>query len=107
MLCGDLSLDFYQDIYNDGVWCLEAYSSSASKGAAAKLLQTITKAERLVAFGDSLNDLSLFAACDEAYAVENAHPQVKAAATGIIGKHYEDGVTRYLDRLLNLNRALF
>lgn len=34
---------------------------------------------------------------DECYAVENAHPDLKAVATGIIGANEEDGVARWLE----------
>ena len=47
-------------------------------------------------FGDNLNDLPMFAVADEAYAVENAKDEVKAAATGVIGSNVQMGVVRYL-----------
>lgn len=43
----------------------------------------------MVAFGDNLNDLPLFAAADESYAVSNAHERILAAATGVIGSNTE------------------
>ena len=38
----------------------------------------------------------LFALADEAYAVENAVPELKAAATGVIGRNDADSVARWL-----------
>ena len=51
---------------------------------------------RVICFGDSDNDLSMFANADEAYAPENAKAQVKAAATAVIGHHDADGIARFL-----------
>ena len=50
----------------------------------------------MVAFGDAINDLPLFAAADECYAVENAVEALKAAATGVIPSNAQDGVARWL-----------
>ena len=49
-----------------------------------------------VCFGDGENDLSLFAAADEGYAVANAVDNLKRAATAVIGSNDEDGVARWL-----------
>ena len=47
-------------------------------------------------FGDALNDVPMFRIADEAYAVENARPEAKEAATGILGKNDEDAVAKFL-----------
>ena len=47
-------------------------------------------------FGDGENDVDLFEAADEAYAVANAADVLKAVATGVIGAN-DDGVARWLD----------
>ncbi len=49
-----------------------------------------------MAFGDAMNDLPLFGVADESYAVENALPEVKEAATGVIGTNEQGGVARFL-----------
>ena len=49
-----------------------------------------------MAFGDGKNDIDMFELADESYAVENAAPQLKAVATGIIGGNNEDGVAKWL-----------
>jgi hydroxymethylpyrimidine pyrophosphatase-like HAD family hydrolase len=68
----------------------------ATKAAAIRQLKEMLGVERIVAFGDGRNDLSMFALADECYAVENAHPDLKAAATAVIGSNREDGVARWL-----------
>ena len=47
-------------------------------------------------FGDGINDLDMFHIADEAYAVENAVPELKAAATAVIVSNDEDGVAKWL-----------
>lgn len=90
-----LSHVFYQDTYSD-YWLIEAFSSDASKPAGAATLRDLAGARRMVAFGDNLNDLPLFAVCDESYAVANAHERVRQAATGVIASNEEDAVAQFL-----------
>ena len=84
-----------KDIYSGDQW-LEIMPASASKAHATRQLKELTGAEKMVAFGDGPNDLPLFDAADEGYAVENAHPLLKSAATSIIGLNTNDGVARWL-----------
>lgn len=84
-----------KDIYSGDQW-LEIMPAAASKANAARQLKNITGVDRLVAFGDGKNDLPLFEAADECYAVANAHPLLKSAATGIIGSNTDDGVVKWL-----------
>lgn len=83
------------DTYMDAM-LLEIMPRKATKAHAALQLKERLGADKLVAFGDGLNDLSLFRVADEAYAVENAVPELKAAATGIIGSNDSDGVARWM-----------
>ncbi len=93
---GDICNQICQkDIYSGDQW-LEIMPASASKAHAARQLKELTGAEKMVAFGDGPNDLPLFDAADEGYAVENAHPLLKSAATSIIGPNTNDGVARWL-----------
>ena len=70
----------------------------ASKANAILQLKELLGCDRLVVFGDGVNDLDMFRVADEAYAVENAVPELKAAATAVIGANDEDGVARWLSR---------
>ena len=72
------------------------FSDRVSKGNAALRLREMMGYQRLIGFGDHLNDLPLFAVCDEAYAVGNAHGDLAAKATASIGPNTEDGVVRWL-----------
>lgn len=93
---GAFSVMFYKDNYNAGMWFLEVMSAQATKGNGVRFLRAHCGFDRVVGFGDNLNDLSLFEACDEKYAVANAEEECKAAADGVIGDCEEDGVAKYL-----------
>lgn len=90
-----LSHVFYRDTYSDD-WLIEAFSGKASKPAGAIQLLKQTGAQQLISFGDNLNDLPLFQASDGCYAVSNAHPDVRRAASGVIGSNASDAVARFL-----------
>jgi Cof subfamily protein (haloacid dehalogenase superfamily) len=80
---------------------IDIHHSDASKGGAVETLRTQLGASKVLCFGDSDNDLSMFATADECYAPENAKESVKAVATAVIGHHDEDGIARFLrDRYL-------
>lgn len=81
---------------------LDIHHSQASKGNALKQLGTRLGVSKVLCFGDSDNDLSMFAMADEAYAPANAKDEVKAASTGVIGHHNEDGIARFLRERFNL-----
>lgn len=93
----DIGFTFYRDIYHPGKWYLEIFSGRASKYHAACWLKDYLKADKLVGFGDNLNDLPLFRACDETYAVGNAVEELKQRATGVILPNTEDGVPHFLE----------
>ena len=57
---------------------------------------------RVICFGDSDNDLSMFEIADESYAPSNARAAVRDAATEVIGHHDADGISRFLRRRFEL-----
>lgn len=71
---------------------------AAAKGAAIPGLLAAcgVPGAEVVACGDHLNDLSLFAVATRSVAPANAHPEVLKAATEIVGANDEDGIVRYL-----------
>lgn len=86
---------FGRDMYS-GEWWLEVMPKSASKATAAKRLKELLRCDRLVCFGDAVNDIPMFEAADECYAVQNATEELKRIASGIIPSNTEDGVARWL-----------
>ncbi len=85
---------------------IDIHHTDASKGAAVGTLRAQLGLERVVCFGDSDNDLSMFAAADESYAPANAAEHVKQAATAVIGHHDEDGIARFLQERCRLGSEL-
>ena len=71
--------------------------SAATKANAIKQVKELFNCDRVVAFGDAVNDMNMFTIADECYAVENAVSELKEVATGIIACNDEDGVARWLE----------
>ncbi|MBQ3136106.1 MAG: HAD family hydrolase [Clostridia bacterium] len=90
-----ISCVFYRDNYTD-CFFLEIFAESVSKASAMLEVKSITGADRVVVFGDNLNDIEMFKAADEAYAVENACSELKAFATDVIGDNDNDSVAEYI-----------
>ena len=86
----------YRDIFDTSKGYLEVFSQGTSKAEAIKRLASAAAADRLIVFGDNLNDIPRFNIADESYATENAFPEVKAVATGIIKSNDQDGVAEFL-----------
>ena len=86
---------FQKDIYRDEYW-LEICPQNCTKAKSVLKLKEKLGYQKLVVFGDALNDISMFKIADEAYAVSNALDEVKPYATGIIGSNEEDAVADFL-----------
>ena len=82
--------------YGEGAW-LDILPAGATKAEAALRLKTKLGCDRLVVFGDERNDIPLFSAADESYAVSNAVPELKEIATAVIGSNDEDSVARWIE----------
>ena len=86
---------FQKDTYWDEYW-LEICPQNCTKAKAVLKLKETFGFEKLVVFGDSVNDLSMFRSADESYAVANAIDELKEAATAVIGSNEEDAVADFL-----------
>ena len=84
-----------KDAYDEEYW-LEICPENSTKAKAIVKLKEKLGMERIVVFGDSVNDIPMFKIADEAFAVENALPELKKYATGIIASNEEDGVAKFL-----------
>ncbi|MCZ4499766.1 MAG: HAD-superfamily hydrolase, subfamily [Marmoricola sp.] len=63
-------------------------------------------AAEVVAFGDMPNDLPMLGWAGTSYAMANAHPTVRDAATHLAGTNDEDGVAEVIEQLLDTRAAL-
>lgn len=88
---------FQKDVYRDEYW-LEIAPRNSTKAKSILKLKEEYGFDKLVVFGDSANDMTMFKIADEAYAVSNAVDELKALATGIIGSNEEDAVAVYLSK---------
>lgn len=88
----------YQDTYT-GAWILEVFAPGVSKAQAIMKMKSDIGADRLVVYGDNLNDLPMMAVADLAIAVENALPEVKEAADIVIGPHTTDAVAESMQAI--------
>ncbi|MBQ9906619.1 MAG: HAD family hydrolase [Oscillospiraceae bacterium] len=88
------------DIYSGAQW-LEIIPENVSKANAVKRLKALMHCERVIAFGDGKNDIDLFLAADEGYAVENADAELKQYAAAVIPSNDADGVAQWLEQHFN------
>ena len=86
----------YYATREEGFGYMELYSADASKANGIKALAKYADFDKIIGFGDNLNDLPMFKFADEAYAPANAVDEIKALATGVIGHHDEDAIALYL-----------
>ena len=89
------SVTFQQELYREEYW-LEIMPARATKAHGIRKLCALLGFDRVVSFGDAINDLRMFECSDECYAEENAVPELKAAATGVIKSNEADGVAQWL-----------
>ncbi len=95
-LRGDYNCLYGEDYYSCDKW-LEIYSKEASKANAVLQLRDMLSCEKTVVFGDGANDIPMFEAADEAYAVSGAVEALKAHATAVIESNDSDAVVRYIE----------
>ncbi|MDE7473699.1 MAG: HAD family hydrolase, partial [Muribaculaceae bacterium] len=93
---GDCSVSCYPDILSPQRALLEVFAPEVSKANAVRRLARQVGAERIVVFGDNLNDLSMMEVADLSVAVDNAFPEVKEAADVVIGPNSADSVARFI-----------
>lgn len=87
---------YYPDEYGSGGCLLEIYPENCTKASALTRVMEMTGTQRIVSFGDNLNDIPMFRISAESCAVANAIPEARAAATRVIGSNTENGVARWL-----------
>jgi 5-amino-6-(5-phospho-D-ribitylamino)uracil phosphatase len=86
------------NVYRPGWTEITVQHRDAVKGAAipALLAACGSTGADVVACGDHLNDLSMFAVAARSIAPANAHPEVLASATQVVDSNDEDGIVRHL-----------
>lgn len=87
----------HQELYREEYWC-EIIPKEATKANAILKLKEIVGCDKIISFGDAINDIPMFQISDECYAVENAVPELKALATSVIESNDADGVVKWLQK---------
>lgn len=102
----ELRAVFYHDMYGEEVALMEVFGPEASKANAVCRLAEMVGAERIVAYGDNVNDIPILEAADDAVVVENAVEAAKAAAARWIGPNTADSVAKDIKMQTNLLKNL-
>lgn len=87
---------FYHDIYGEEIGELEMFPRGVNKASALEKLASDLAIDRLVVFGDNVNDIPMMRLADEAIAVGNAKDVVKEHASAVIGPNTDDSVARFI-----------
>lgn len=90
----------YKDVYDEEIFNLEIYSNKSSKANSIQSIMKEHNLNKLIAFGDNLNDLPMFKIANEGIAVANAVNELKNEATTIIDSNINNGVAKYLSSIL-------
>lgn len=89
-------VSYYNDIISPNHGFIEIFGKDVSKASAILELKKELSAERVVVFGDNLNDIPMFSVADLSVAVENSFPEVKEKADIVIGNNIDDSVMEYI-----------
>lgn len=92
-----VSAAFYLNIYNE-MYCLEVFSSRASKKNALLRLKEMMHCNELVVFGDNYNDVPMIEIADRSYAPANALNAVKEMVTDVLADCDHDGVAEFMEK---------
>lgn len=92
---GNYICTLQQELYSTEYFC-EIMPKEATKANAIQKLKEMWGCERVVSFGDAVNDIPMFRISDECYAVANAVEELKAMADGVIGDNDSDAVAGWL-----------
>lgn len=88
----------YRDIFNDEDGFIDVYTKGTTKAAAVKELAASVGAERIVVFGDNLNDIPMMRIADHSVAVGNAYDEVKAVCDEVTGTNDYDSVAKWIEK---------
>lgn len=102
--CYPLLKDYYNtaNVLVSGAHWLDIMKKGVTKGSAIEQIQKLYgyKPEECMAFGDFMNDADMMRVCAESYAVENAHPDLKALCKYICESNDDEGVTKTIRRVV-------
>jgi 5-amino-6-(5-phospho-D-ribitylamino)uracil phosphatase len=96
---GDLPLSFRHESWGDFVECAVLSREASKKNALARLCADFgIHSDRVMAVGDSRNDVPMLRWAKIGVAMANALPEVQQAVRYVTGTNAEDGVARAIER---------
>ncbi|MDE6681892.1 MAG: Cof-type HAD-IIB family hydrolase [Muribaculaceae bacterium] len=101
----DVRVQKYHDFYGPEIGILEAFSPLSTKAIAIRELASRLGVERIVTFGDNLNDIPMLELADVGVAMENGVDEVKAVADIVIGRNTEDAVAKFILDDMGIDRG--
>jgi Cof subfamily protein (haloacid dehalogenase superfamily) len=98
---GDLPLSFRYETWQDFVECAVLNRDASKKNALARLCADFgIPAERVLAIGDSRNDVPMLRWAGVGVAMGNALPEVRESVRHVTAPNDQDGVARAIDRFV-------
>ncbi|MDE6409616.1 MAG: HAD family hydrolase [Muribaculaceae bacterium] len=101
----DVRVQKYHDFYGPEIGILEAFSPLSTKAIAIREIASRLGVERIVTFGDNLNDIPMLELADVGVAMENGVDEVKAVADIVIGRNTEDAVAKFILDDMGIDRG--
>ena len=102
----DLRAVFYHDMYGDEIALMEVFGPEASKANAVRRLAGMVGADRIVAYGDNVNDIPILEMADDAVVVENAVEAARLVAGRVIGPNTADSVAKDIKKQTKMLKNL-
>ena len=102
----DLRAVFYHDMYGEEIALMEVFGPEASKANAVRRLADMVGADRIVAYGDNVNDIPILEVADDAVVVENAVEAARLVAGRVIGPNSEDSVAKDIKKQTKMLKNL-
>ena len=102
----DLRAVFYHDMYGEEIALMEVFGPEASKANAVCRLADMVGADRIVAYGDNVNDIPILEVADDAVVVKNAVEVAKGASNRMIGLNTEDSVAKDIKKQTKMLKNL-
>jgi len=91
-----ISFHLYEEV-TTGFLSIEIFSKEGGKDKGLSFLKEYCKAQKVISFGDNLNDISMKKQSDLFCVVENALPKVKSYADIIIPSNNNSGVISFMN----------
>lgn len=87
----------YKDVNTENSYLLEISATDMNKAKGIQYVEQLLKIDKVVAFGDNLNDIEMLEAAEYGCAVGNAEEELKQIADIIIEANVQDSVAKFIE----------